>query len=43
MKPSTLTLVVLAVVLVPWLALVALADWIRARRATPSDVLGKGR
>jgi hypothetical protein len=43
MKTSTLTLVVLAVVLVPWLAAVALADWIRARRTRPTDVLTEGR
>ena len=43
MKPSTLTLVVLAVVLVPWLAAVALADWIRARRTRAADVPTGGR
>ena len=43
MKHSTLTLVVLAVVLVPWLAVVALGDWIRARRVRPTDASTKGR
>jgi hypothetical protein len=43
MKHSTLTLVVLAAVLVPWLAVVALGDWIRARRVRHSDALTEGR
>ena len=43
MKPSTLTLVVLSVVLVPWLAAVARADWIRARRTRAADVPTGGR
>jgi hypothetical protein len=33
MKHPLLTLLLLAVVLVPWLALVAIADWFHAHRA----------
>ena len=42
MKHSTLTLGVLAVVRVPWLAVVAFGDWVRARRARP-DALTEDR
>jgi hypothetical protein len=39
MKQPVLTLLVLAVVLVPWLAVVALGDWIRAQRARAQGAL----
>jgi len=43
MKHSTLTLVVLAAVLVPLLAVVALGDWVRARRARHAGALERER
>lgn len=39
MKHPALTLFVLVVVLVPWLAAVALGDWIRAQLPGPQDAL----
>jgi len=40
MKHPALTLLVLAAVLVPWMAVVALADWVRRQVQGRQDALG---